>query len=463
MNPTELIELAADNQWALITAAVIALVVIVLLGWAGVRALRMVGKPADRLTLLAALVATGVAATGMWQFFEAELSDLPIVLRVAFFGFIELAVLTSAVRARQNIREDPGAGAGLDGAAVWALTTLSAVLSTLEADNVQVAVLRLATPFVAAWLWERGLAVERRKHNGQSRDRQRVYWRFTRERILVRLGLADPADRQISEVAAHQRVTAVALAAHHAHLVAHSWFGWRKKRAQRRLRQAMNAAIEHAGLATDRERQRTLLAQIGALSHAANLADASLPAPWSPVLADLAHDHTAADQPEVAHANEVLKSWASLWNPPAALDSTPKMLFGGSPPRGGSDDPHPTFTAGHRDPNESTDRGHSDPDDPTVSWSGGVTLPSVEGSDNRGHRPVPLNPAQGDLAGVTAELARLAHDSERIRWAIDALGPNSSAADVVAWLAERGCTVTLSNATTVLKRHKRAAAKSRAA
>src|SRR5690606_18567180 len=102
--------------------------------------------------------------------------------------------------------------AGIDGTAVWVLTCLTAILSSLEAESPPEFIFRLAAPLVAAWLWERGMAIERQRITG----RARINWRFTPERVMVRLGLAEANDRTASEVDAHRRLTRVALAAKHA-------------------------------------------------------------------------------------------------------------------------------------------------------------------------------------------------------------------------------------------------------
>ncbi|GII03098.1 hypothetical protein [Planobispora takensis] len=445
----EALALARAQPWLGAILIVLALAVVAGSLWGAGRALRKAGTPADRLTVLAALVATGVAASGMWAFFEEKLPQLPTVLRVVFFGFLELAVLTSAVRARQNIREH--GTAGVDGAAVWVLTGLSAVLSALAAGSFATDVLRLATPFVAAWLWERGLAGERRKATGRPSP-EHIYWRFTRRRLLIRLGLAEPVDRQVSEVAAHHRVTAVARAAHQVALAAGSRWPGRKSRAARRLRTAMIAAIEHAGLATDVQRQRTLLAQIGALAHAGQLATTAVPAPWAAALAALTRP--AQERPKAEQANAVLQSWAALWRGPTALDPDPKVLFDTPTITGPVLAPHPAepdptdpadpWGGGHGSPTELSERDHRDPDSPALTPLGGDRVSSGSHAT--------------DPDGVVADLTTMAHDSERIRRAIDALGLDTTPAQITAWLAARGVTVTASNAKTVLKREKRAAA-----
>lgn len=104
--------------------------------WKGLRAGRrtlrraLTDRPTeDTLTIVAAGIATAVSAQGMWQFFERVLPDTHWTLRVLMFAFIEAAMVTSAYRARRSMRET--LRAGVDGLAVWALTGLSAVLSTL--------------------------------------------------------------------------------------------------------------------------------------------------------------------------------------------------------------------------------------------------------------------------------------------------------------------------------------------
>src|SRR5690606_10980257 len=151
-------------------------------------------RPEDALTMGAAAIATGVSAQGMWNFFTGEFPELAWPLRLLLFAFIEIAVVTSAVRARRSMRENYSAG--LDGVAVWALAALTAVLASLEAATFPEWLFRLSAPLVAAWLWERGMAIERRRITGHSR----IHWRITPERILVRLGLAEAAERTADEV-----------------------------------------------------------------------------------------------------------------------------------------------------------------------------------------------------------------------------------------------------------------------
>ncbi|WP_182884783.1 hypothetical protein [Microbispora sp. H10885] len=262
--------------------SVIALVLLVLAFFALRALIRLfrrwaAGRPTeDVLTIVAASIATGVSAQGMWRF-SGDVLGFDGPLRLLLFAFIEVAVITSAVRARRNMRENYSAG--IDGVAVWALTCLSAVLSSMDARSVAEAVFRLAAPLVAAWLWERGMAIERVRITG----RGRINWRLTPERILVRVGLAEVSDRTASEVDAHRRLTRVALAAKRVRALREAGAPDRKMRAaMARLDKAMDQAVEYTGLAVDEKRQEALLSQIGALYNTSALIDLAPPVPWGP-------------------------------------------------------------------------------------------------------------------------------------------------------------------------------------
>lgn len=226
----------------------------------------------DLLTVVAAGMATAVAANGMWRFFGSVL-HFSGAERAAMFGFLELAVVTCAFRARRNMRSFGSAAA--EGLAVWVLAALSAVFSALDARSGAEAVFRLAPPLVAAWLWHRAMALEQRRSSGRG-----VHWRLTLERILVAVGLAEPSARAASDVDAHRRIARLARAAKRLReRRASGARPWRQDLA-RRLDKAMEAAVEHAGLASDAARQDQMRDQIGALNAAEALAGLDLAAPW---------------------------------------------------------------------------------------------------------------------------------------------------------------------------------------
>lgn len=276
MKIRHLVDLATDRPAYVAGVGAFALVVL-LLGWRTARRALAGRRPENVLTVVAAGIATAVAGTGMWRFFGVTL-HFSGPLRVLLFAFLEIAVFASALRARRNVAESITHSAGIDGAAVWALTALSAVLSSLDARSFAEAVFRLAAPMVAAWLWERSMSVERRRARGRG-----IHWRITPERVLVRLGLAEAADRTASEVDAHRRLTRVALAAQRLRtLRATAGREWRRRWAERRLDATMRAAIEHTAITEDEDSQEALLGRIGALFHARALAEMEPDAPWGP-------------------------------------------------------------------------------------------------------------------------------------------------------------------------------------
>jgi hypothetical protein len=229
----------------------------------------------DNLTIVSAAIATGVSATGMWKF-AADVLELWWPLRIVLFAFIEVAIVTSAVRARRNMRENYSAG--IDGIAVWALTVLTAVLSSMDARSLPEAVFRLAAPLVAAWLWERGMAIERHRIRGT----KGIHWRLTPERILVWLGVAEATDRTAGQVDAHRRLTRVALAAKKAKTLREAGVTGRKlRRAFAALDKRIDQAVAHTGLARDPQMQWALLDQVTALRGGTSLMDLPDVAPWA--------------------------------------------------------------------------------------------------------------------------------------------------------------------------------------
>ncbi|WP_181724187.1 hypothetical protein [Nocardia gipuzkoensis] len=195
------------------------------------------GVTAERAaTLFTAAIASAVAAQGMFVFFSEALG-MPTPLLVLCFSFIELMVVTSAMRARRS-QIDTGS-AGVDGVAMWVLTIMSGVLAATHADDVGTLLLRLMAPLIAAWGWERSMALERRQLTGQSGG---LNWRWSPQRLLVRWGIADPTDRTNMEVAVEQRLADLARAAD-AVRIARTAGG---RRSERRAMQRLHRAIDKA-------------------------------------------------------------------------------------------------------------------------------------------------------------------------------------------------------------------------
>lgn len=283
-------------------------------------------KIANRLTFLVAVVIGGLSARGMGHFFYAKLG-FPLELVVVAAGIFEVAYFTCALRARLNI-QDPDVGrAGADGVAVWVIAGLSGFFSAMDAGLNEVGLFQLVLPFLAAWLWHRGMAIEIRRLHGTGE----IHLRVTLERILVWLRVAEPSGRSASEVDAHRRLTKVATAAVRVRSLRDGngrRQQWRLGRAKARLERAMRSAVTHAGLAQDPARQEALLAQIGSLYNASRLADLTPRAPWQ--------DHAAATHATLFEAMGVPFT-------PARLEITRQAL-----PQGSDPDPvqvtHPAVT-----------------------------------------------------------------------------------------------------------------------
>ncbi|MGV9639303.1 hypothetical protein ACWDO0_34515 [Nocardia rhamnosiphila] len=199
---------------------------------------KKVGITAERgVTLFTAGIASIVAAQGMYVMFSESL-EMPVPLQLLCFAFIELMVVASAMRARRS-QIDTGS-AGVDGIAMWVLTILSGVLAASHAtEDVGLLVLRLAAPLVAAWGWERSMALERRQITGAAGG---MNWRISPRRLMVRWGLADPTDRTAGEVAVERRLEDLARAADAVRIARDTDSG----RGQRRAMQKLHRAIDKA-------------------------------------------------------------------------------------------------------------------------------------------------------------------------------------------------------------------------
>ncbi|WP_331759426.1 hypothetical protein [Streptomyces anulatus] len=163
---------------------------------------RRARRVADIGTYVFASIATFAALLGMWPIAQnsVKLAGVPTdwvnLGALIAVGMVEGTIIISGIRARANILA--GEPSGADGIAMWVAVTVSAILASIEvavadhnglsAGEVFVAVLaRLAAPVIAGFLWERGLAPERR-----ATGVEKVHSLITLRRLLVRLGLAAP-------------------------------------------------------------------------------------------------------------------------------------------------------------------------------------------------------------------------------------------------------------------------------
>jgi hypothetical protein len=241
------------GQSLTILAVVVALLILGFALWRGVRALRG-KKAADVLTVVAAAMASSVAATGMWHFFSRTM-HLPVWIQAVLFAFMEISVLASALRARANVARDGEAGA--DGLAVWVLTSASGLMSASEAASAQEALVRLGAPLVAAWLWERSMVPERRAQKAAKGTAEAaVRWLFSVKRVAVRLGLATALGADLETEDANRRIDRFVRADNRAQRA-----GWlTRARAAKRRDRAHARLMEQARMQAD---PRALYAHLG--------------------------------------------------------------------------------------------------------------------------------------------------------------------------------------------------------
>jgi hypothetical protein len=266
-----------DITW-LIPAGALAAAIAAVAAWRAAQRVLRNHHAEDIATVTGAIVATVTSATGMWTFFATYVPTMSAESRSFVFAFLEIFTFAEGLRARRNMRDFRSAG--VDGAAMWVGAGISAFLSSLASTTVAEALFRLVPPLAAAWMWERTLVTERRRTR-EHRPRQ-INWRISPERVLVRLGLAEPTGRTLGDVAAQRRITQVALAAERAAILDAGGASLRRRdHADRRLRSALRMAVEHAGLATDEQRQQQLISQLAILRGYQELTALAPPTPWT--------------------------------------------------------------------------------------------------------------------------------------------------------------------------------------
>jgi hypothetical protein len=404
-----------DISWLIPVAAIAATAALV----AALRTARRLLKghrAADVLTVVAAGVATVVAGTGMWRFFDVFVQGLPVEVRIPIFAFLELGTFAEALRARDNMRDFESAG--VDGIAMWILTGTSAFLSSLASQSLAEALFRLAPPLVAAWFWERSLVAERRRATG----RATIHWRITPERILVRLRLAEPTGRAIGDVAAQRWITQLAVVATRAGALEDAGaVSWRRTYANRRLRIVLQQAVEHADLAVSEQRQQEFVSQVAILRGYRDLARLAPATPWAQLTAagwdedpgSDGHDHQEEPHQD-AGRNDDENPGASA----ASAQGDGDLTGGGTAP---PDLPH------HATRSTSPDEAHRD--------AGPEKEPDAGPEKDTGSGAGPRSPYTALADELTRALHKGADDGPtRIR---SLLGGRSDHQDLVRWLGQR--------------------------
>ncbi|MGC5562584.1 hypothetical protein ACPYPG_07030 [Streptomyces sp. FR-108] len=267
---------------------------------------------ANGVTYVIASIATAASLVGMWPVTRAAVIAAGIPdswtnpVALAVLGLLEGTIVVCGIRARANVLES--GDTGVDGLGLWVAVGASSLISATEAavaapagtpagETFVTVLMRLAAPVVAGWLWERGLAPERRAARGETRlGILATYLRRLRTNLLSWAGDAD-AD-EISRRRAAARASRLSEKLRGADEDA---LTRRQRWTLRRLRKALRTSRA----AHNPDDRRYLLADIAASRHALDLAHVATPSPWEDAPASRAERHvmdTARTMPSATDA-----------------------------------------------------------------------------------------------------------------------------------------------------------------
>jgi len=271
----QLITWAVDHPWP--TAGITAAAILTVFGsvWATVRKVRRAQLPpvAVLAAALAAAGCTAYSADTSWAFAADHLKMTNTTERAWLFAAGEMALLGTALMARQNLRT---AGApGVPGVLVWVITGVQIIPAYAESGFVGGTVRAFFGPVCAALLWHLAMGLEVRvgKPDALSSGLPAMIGRELRERLLSRLGLAT-RDRTAEQIT---RDRATARAVRLAALLELRPAGWRSGSRRRRLA----AAVHQSGAGTNGEQRHRLLQQLAARRTSGQLATVPLASPWA--------------------------------------------------------------------------------------------------------------------------------------------------------------------------------------
>ncbi|MFG2737907.1 hypothetical protein ACGFX7_24180 [Streptomyces harbinensis] len=243
---------------------------------------------ANVITCFIAAIGTAASLIGMWPVTRAAVlaagvpDDLVSPLALTALGLLEGTIIVCGLRARANVMET--GRAGVDGMALWFAVSASATVSAAEAalaapagtppgEQLVVVLVRLIAPITAGWLWERGLAPERRATGeGASPGVIATYLAHLRASLLSRAGTADAEELHRRRAAARAARLADRLSRAEEHHLS-PWQRWTLDRLRR--------AVRASGAAHHPEPRRYLLNDIAATRNAFALTRVQLPSPWT--------------------------------------------------------------------------------------------------------------------------------------------------------------------------------------
>ncbi|MFJ3705050.1 MULTISPECIES: hypothetical protein [unclassified Streptomyces] len=275
MTTDQLTAWAVQHPWP--TAGITAAVLVVVTGavWVAVRTARRADLP-PAAVLAAALAAAGCTAYSAdtsWAFAADHLKMTDTTERAWLFAAGEMALLGTALMARQNLRT---LGApGVPGVLVWVITGVQIIPAYAESGMVGGTVRAFFGPICAALLWHLAMGLEVRvgKPDALSSGLAAMIGRELRERLLSRLGLAT-RDRTAEQIT---RDRATARAVRLAALLELRPTGWRSGSRRRRLA----AAVHRSGAGTNGQQRHQLLQQLAARRTSGQLATVPLASPWT--------------------------------------------------------------------------------------------------------------------------------------------------------------------------------------
>ncbi|MDI3390205.1 hypothetical protein QIS99_29030 [Streptomyces sp. B-S-A8] len=235
------------------------------------------GTPALRLSALAAALCTAYSADTSWRFAADHLGMYGTAERIAMFAAGELALLATALLARQNLHSDKRSP-GLPGVLVWVITAVLIIPAYAESGLVGGTVRAFLGPVMAAVLWHLAMGIELRHRtaNAASSSVASRVGRELRERFLSRLGIADRS-RNAQEIT---RDRATIKAAVLASRIGSKPKSYRATRLGRRALRRLSDALDRAEVAIDAQQHERFLARYSARRNIAALFDANVTFSW---------------------------------------------------------------------------------------------------------------------------------------------------------------------------------------
>ncbi|MFF2923090.1 hypothetical protein ACFVTP_11920 [Streptomyces celluloflavus] len=236
---------------------------------------------------LAAMACTAYSADTSWRFAAHKLGMHDDAERAAMFAAAELALFSTALMARQNLRTQ--GAPGTPGVLVWAITGVQVIPAYAESGIVGGTVRAVVGPVLAAMLWHLAMGIELRhaKPGAGSASLPAMLIREARERLLSRVGLAQ-RNRSAEQITRDRwTVKAVGLAAKLADMDPQA-------RGRARVARRLSVAVGRAQAGIQPEQRQRLLELLAARRHATALATISLPFPWHPESPELTGEVTSA-------------------------------------------------------------------------------------------------------------------------------------------------------------------------